>query len=219
MKVTEHERVKQHVGIAKRLGKPATLTLSEWKQTIADFGGLCAYCLNNPFELLEHFIPIRFAGTHVRNCVPACNDCNRKKKDYTGDKLIEKLGLSTVQRITAYLESQMESDSTSTPIPVDTSKPYTPKTWTVTRYTPSPDDEYFPVDYIAQSIGKSRGTVLNYIKLLNITKHKFPQDSRTYVSVDDVKRIKTVIEKPWMAEQLKNKPEQSERSSPVEGVA
>jgi predicted DNA-binding transcriptional regulator AlpA len=81
------------------------------------------------------------------------------------------------------------------------------------------DKEFYSIDEVESIVGKNRGTIYNRIKLLNITKHKFPQDSKTYVAMDDVKRIKTVIEKPWMAEQLKNKPEQSERSSPVEGVA
>ncbi len=81
------------------------------------------------------------------------------------------------------------------------------------------EKEFYSIDEVEQIVGKNRGTIYNRIKLLNITKHKFPQDSKTYVAADDVSRIKTVIEKPWMAEQLKNKPDQPEKSSTVEEVA
>lgn len=63
--------------------------------------------------------------------------------------------------------------------------------------------EFYSIDEVEKIVGKNRGTVYNRIKLLNIKKHKFPQDSRTYIAAADVERIKIVVEKPWMAEELK----------------
>src|SRR6266581_618230 len=99
MKVTEPERVHIHVGIARRAGAVATLTLPEWEQTITDFNGLCAYCQIRPFTLLEHFLPVTTAGTHVKNCIPACDSCNRRKRNYTGEKLVAAFGQEAITRI------------------------------------------------------------------------------------------------------------------------
>src|SRR5574340_988910 len=108
MKVTEPERVRGHVGLARRAGGVATLTIIEWAQTIADFNGLCAYCQIRPFTLLEHFLPVIIAGTHVNNCVPACNACKNKKRDRTGDELVAAFGKETVERIQQYLASRLD---------------------------------------------------------------------------------------------------------------
>lgn len=107
--INEWERVKNHLRIARKAGKPATLSLTEWKHTLADFNGMCAYCLNRPYELLEHFIPVNEAGTHVNNCIPACGDCNKKKRNYTDEKLITAFDHFTVERIKAYLASRTQS--------------------------------------------------------------------------------------------------------------
>lgn len=65
---------------AQTKGLPATLTLEDWLQTLADFGGLCAYCQERPFEHLEHFIPVDAGGgTTADNCIPACGKCNWSK--------------------------------------------------------------------------------------------------------------------------------------------
>lgn len=63
--------------------------------------------------------------------------------------------------------------------------------------------EFYSIDEVEKIVGKNRGTVYNRIKLLDIKKHKFPQDSRTYIAASDVERIKIVVAKPWMAEELK----------------
>ncbi len=108
MRISELERIKTHLRIARRAGKPATLSLAEWKQTLADFNGMCAYCLLRPYDLLEHFIPADEAGTHVNNCIPACYGCNKKKRDRTGDKLIEVFDHATIERIKTYLTSRSQ---------------------------------------------------------------------------------------------------------------
>jgi len=68
---------------AKLFGLPATLTLTQWLATVDHFNGMCAYCLVNPYQILEHFIPVELmqtdGGTTARNCIPACRSCNRKK--------------------------------------------------------------------------------------------------------------------------------------------
>lgn len=106
--VSELARVKAHLRIARRAGQLATLSLTEWEQTIADFNGMCAYCLSRPYKLLEHFVPVTVAGTTVNNCIPACDDCNKKKRNHTGDKLIEIFGHATIEHIQAYLMSRSQ---------------------------------------------------------------------------------------------------------------
>ena len=53
-----------------------------WKNQIA--GGVCHYCGARvaPQELtLDHVVPIIRGGLSVKNnCVPACRDCNSRKK-------------------------------------------------------------------------------------------------------------------------------------------
>ena len=76
----ERSRVQNQRLRAENKQLPATLTLEEWLQTLADFNGMCAYCLERPFEHLEHFIPIDAGGgTTVDNCIPACGKCNWSK--------------------------------------------------------------------------------------------------------------------------------------------
>ena len=67
--------------------------------------------------------------------------------------------------------------------------------------------EFYSIDEIEKLVARNRGTVYNRIKLLGIETRKFPMDRRTYVAAADVEKIKTVIEKPWMAEELGAKPE------------
>ncbi len=62
--------------------------------------------------------------------------------------------------------------------------------------------EFYSIEEVEKIVGRNRGTVYNRIKLLGIETHKFPMDRRTYIAADDVEKIKTVIEKPWMAKEL-----------------
>lgn len=63
--------------------------------------------------------------------------------------------------------------------------------------------EFYSIDEIEKLVSRNRGTVYNRIKLLGIQTHKFEMDRHTYIAADDVERIKKVIEKPWMAQELK----------------
>lgn len=54
-----------------------------WKNKIAK--GLCHYCGSKvpPKELtLDHIVPVARGGRSTKgNCVPACKECNNRKKD------------------------------------------------------------------------------------------------------------------------------------------
>jgi 5-methylcytosine-specific restriction enzyme A len=54
-----------------------------WKNRISK--GVCHYCEKNvpPKELtLDHLVPVARGGRSTKgNCVPACKDCNNRKKD------------------------------------------------------------------------------------------------------------------------------------------
>lgn len=56
-----------------------------WKAQLAK--GVCHYCgrqVGAEGLTLDHVIPVARGGKSVRsNCVPACRDCNAKKKAYT----------------------------------------------------------------------------------------------------------------------------------------
>lgn len=56
-----------------------------WKNRIA--AGICHYCGErfSPEELtLDHLVPLARGGRSTRgNCVPACKECNNKKKYLT----------------------------------------------------------------------------------------------------------------------------------------
>jgi hypothetical protein len=71
----------------------------------------------------------------------------------------------------------------------------------IRRYTVAEKD-FYSIEEVGIMSHRNRGTVYNRIKLLNIKTRKFPMDRKTYVSAEDALKIKTVIEKPWMANEL-----------------
>jgi hypothetical protein len=106
MPSTELLRVRSQRSKARGAGTPALLSIEQWEQTLADFNGLCAYCLTKPFEVMEHFMPVYVAGTTVNNCIPACNVCNIRKRNRIGDELIKIFGQDIIDRIGQYLASR-----------------------------------------------------------------------------------------------------------------
>jgi len=104
--MAEDIRVRNQRARARSVGMTATLTLQEWEQTVAHFNGLCAYCQERPYEVVEHFLPVYVAGTHVGNCLPACYKCNYKKNDHTGAILADLFGQATIDRLINYLTSR-----------------------------------------------------------------------------------------------------------------
>jgi hypothetical protein len=61
----------------------------------------------------------------------------------------------------------------------------------------SKDKEFLTLEEAAAFIGMKRATVYNYMHDLNIAKHKFKRDRRSYLALTDVKRMKEYKEKPW----------------------
>lgn len=78
----EEQRIKIHLYRARKAGTPATLTLGQWITALKRYHYLCAYCQTNPYEVLEHYIPLSSGGGSTEeNCVPACKSCNSKKRN------------------------------------------------------------------------------------------------------------------------------------------
>ncbi len=70
---------------ARKLNLPNTLTLNEWKKTLAHWDIHCSYCGQKPDKItLDHYVPLSHPacpGTIASNCVPACKSCNSSKGD------------------------------------------------------------------------------------------------------------------------------------------
>ena len=66
-------------------GGRAAFKLSEWKDIIEYFCGLCAYCLEPMVKpTKDHVDPVANGGAHrADNIVPACLSCNTRKQDKT----------------------------------------------------------------------------------------------------------------------------------------
>jgi hypothetical protein len=61
------------------------------------------------------------------------------------------------------------------------------------------EKEYMTFEETAVYVGSKRSTLYNYIKELGIKTHRFKFDKKNYIALADVKRIKEVREKPWLA--------------------
>lgn len=98
--------LREHLLISIRLGHEATLTMKQWQNTLDDFNLRCAYCLSNPYTLIEHFIPVSMGGgTTVKNCVPACHLCNTHKwRNF--------LSVQQMERVGRYLAAKQSGDVT-----------------------------------------------------------------------------------------------------------
>lgn len=56
------------------------ITPHQWELLLKWYGGCCAYCGVSQNIIMEHVIPLSRGGWHdIRNIVPACALCNRKK--------------------------------------------------------------------------------------------------------------------------------------------
>ncbi len=64
---------------AKQAGARHDLTMEQWLETLEYFGYKCAYCGEDGYEVIEHYLPVSVAGTTASNCVPACLQCNVMK--------------------------------------------------------------------------------------------------------------------------------------------
>lgn len=101
----EAKAVKRHNERAVTAGCEATLTISQWLETLERYNWSCAYC-GDPYAELEHEIPIvRGGGTTAINCVPSCRPCNRTKSSKHPDEIREtSLSPEAHRRVRAQME-------------------------------------------------------------------------------------------------------------------
>lgn len=66
---------------ARKNGSEArTVTGADIRRLIARHDGLCAYCKTEPFEHIDHVVPLARGGRHaIGNLLPACQTCNLTK--------------------------------------------------------------------------------------------------------------------------------------------
>lgn len=84
-----------HIRMARVKSLPRTLTYTEWQELISLYDNRCYYCTaytSNPER--EHRLPVsRGGGFTLENIVPACANCNRRKKNKTEEEFREHLRL------------------------------------------------------------------------------------------------------------------------------
>lgn len=104
----EAKKVGFHVGRARALGLPATLTLDLWIDSLNHFGWKCAYCETGAYDVFEHFVPtFHGGGTTQNNCVPACYSCNSRKRDLHPLTITGELQ-AAIARVSQYLQSLID---------------------------------------------------------------------------------------------------------------
>lgn len=58
------------------------LTAAQWRDAKAAYGHRCAYCHKRKPLTMDHVIPLSRGGAHtLSNVVPACRNCNSRKRD------------------------------------------------------------------------------------------------------------------------------------------
>ncbi|HWS84912.1 MAG TPA: hypothetical protein VN207_11710 [Ktedonobacteraceae bacterium] len=72
------------------------------------------------------------------------------------------------------------------------------------------EKKYYTIEEVEKFLGKSRATIYNRMKLINLKTHKFPYDRKTYIAAPDVIRIKEVFNQPWIAEEGSKEEKQSD---------
>lgn len=72
---------------ARKNNLPATLTRSEWQETLRYFDYRCAYCSRRRKLEQEHVIPVSQGGPYTQdNIVPSCRTCNSRKGPRTPEQ-------------------------------------------------------------------------------------------------------------------------------------
>ena len=100
-KWTIEQRVRGQNQRAKQAGARHDLTLEQWMETLEYFNYKCAYCGERDYDFIEHYLPVRIAGTTLSNCVPACASCNALK-----DAQNHRLSFYQNERVLAFIESK-----------------------------------------------------------------------------------------------------------------
>jgi predicted DNA-binding transcriptional regulator AlpA len=67
------------------------------------------------------------------------------------------------------------------------------------------EKKYYTIEEVEKLLGKSRATIYNRMKLIDLKTHRFPYDRKTYIAAPDVERIKEVFNQPWIASEEGNK--------------
>ncbi len=78
--IRELDRVENQCFRAGTLHVEATLTLVEWIEALNYFHWHCAYCQEQPFRVMSHYLPLLQAGTTALNCLPACYHCRHNPR-------------------------------------------------------------------------------------------------------------------------------------------
>src|SRR6266487_798598 len=127
--IREARILQVNLSLAQTYDLPATLTFQQWIATLDYFGWTCAYCQEQPYEVMEHFIPISMrdryhpygaiiGGTTIKNCVPACYDCNARKRNNCPDYIWKVSNgveqgifptLEMIERIAQYLQIDLHN--------------------------------------------------------------------------------------------------------------
>lgn len=102
---------KRNRNTARNAQRRKAITPWQWQRALAAFDHRCAYC-GQPAERLEreHFLPLALGGDlTVKNIVPSCLPCNRRKFDtHPLPWLMERYGwiagLGLYSQIDSYLE-------------------------------------------------------------------------------------------------------------------
>jgi 5-methylcytosine-specific restriction endonuclease McrA len=69
---------------ARKAGNGGSHTLQEWKEKLELFAYCCVYCGESKPLTVDHKIPLSRGGTDdIMNIVPACRNCNSKKRHRT----------------------------------------------------------------------------------------------------------------------------------------
>ncbi len=68
--------------IFRRKGAKGSHTLSEYREKVELYKGICVYCKKAKANTKDHIIPLSKGGTnYIDNIVPACVSCNSSKRD------------------------------------------------------------------------------------------------------------------------------------------
>lgn len=65
--------------------------------------------------------------------------------------------------------------------------------------------EFYTIDEAAEYIGWNRATVFEWVKALDIERHRFLRNKKTYLARADVEKLKEIKGKPWTAGEEKKK--------------
>lgn len=81
--------------------------------------------------------------------------------------------------------------------------------------------EFYSLEEVAKSFNRKRPTVYSRMKLIGMKGHKFKGDRKTYLSHEEVERLRDAFERPWTAGEKESEEESREnrKSQPAEEVA